>query len=205
MPMQEQMDERYLNQLGKMKRPIPGQSLTNDPESPLPFEGPPVFTKKKEATEEIFSNLIREDVYPQVIEGLLNGIPVMDMTKVVLFEGFRQGKWNPDLFTLLIEPTAYMIMALAERAEVDYRVDNDVEPDPEVEKTQVDKRFEVVRQSLKNPKIKKGVLPKEIEKKIDNMPEPESLLSRKRTRVQDSDYAEESLLAPPNKEEMVEE
>lgn len=205
--MQEQMDERYISQLGKMKRPIPGQSLTNDPDSPLPFEGPPVFTKRKEATEEIFSNLIREDVYPQVIEGLLNGVPVMDMTKVILFEGFRQGKWNPDLFTLLIEPTAYMIMALAERAEVDYRVDNDVEPDPQVEKNQIEKRFSTVKESLTNPKakVKEGVIPKEIEKKIEEMPAPDSLLSRKRTRIQDSDFAEESLLAPKEKEVMVEE
>lgn len=208
MAVQEKMDERYLAQLGKMKRPIPGQSLTNDPDNPLPFEGPPIFTKRKEATEEIFSNLIREDVYPNVIEGLLNGIPVMDMTKVILFEGFRQGKWNPDLFTLLIEPTAYMIMALAERAEVDYRIDNEVEPDPEVEKTQIEKRFETVKKSLTNPKskVKEGVIPKEIEEEIKNLPPADSLLSKKRSRIQDTDFAGESLLAPaPTKEPEVEE
>jgi hypothetical protein len=44
----------------------------------------------------------------------------MEVTQILLFEGFNQGKWNPDLMVLLIEPTAYMLMALAERADIDY-------------------------------------------------------------------------------------
>lgn len=199
MQNEQKMDERYLKQLGQMRAPIPGQSLTNDPNSPLPFEGPPVFTKKKEATEEIFTNLIREDVYPMVIDALADGVPVMDLTKVLLFEGFREGKWNPDLFLLLIEPTAYMVMALAERAEIDFRIDNDPDPDEEVAASQVEKKFEMVKKSIQGSKVKSGVIPKEIEKQIEELP-VESLLSKpnKKAIVQ----TEESLLA---KEAQVEE
>lgn len=199
MQNEQKMDERYLKQLGQMRAPIPGQSLTNDPNNPLPFEGPPVFTKKKEATEEIFTNLIREDVYPLVIDALADGVPVMDLTKVLLFEGFREGKWNPDLFLLLIEPTAYMIMALAERAEIDFRIDNDPDPDEEVAASQVGKKFEMVKKSIQGSKVKSGVIPKEIEKQIEELP-VESLLSKpnKKAIVQ----TEESLLA---KEAQVEE
>jgi hypothetical protein len=44
-----------------------------------------------------------------------------------LFSGFNEGKYNPDLMLLMIEPTAYMIMALAERAGIDYEVMEDDE------------------------------------------------------------------------------
>ena len=38
----------------KMQRPIPGQSLTRDPENPLPFEQPPQFVDKTDALEYLF-------------------------------------------------------------------------------------------------------------------------------------------------------
>lgn len=199
--MEERMDERYLQELGRMRRPIPGQSLTNDPGNPLPFEGPPIFTKKREATEEIFANLIREDVYPQVINALLDGTPIMDMTKVILFEGFRQGKWNPDLFTLLIEPTAYIIMALADRAEVEYDIDNDSEPDEGMAQKEIENKFERIKESIGKGKIKSGVIPKKIEEQIKEMPvntQP-SLLSkgRRQEEVVTEEPTSGSLLSRP--------
>ena len=47
--MQEQnykdYDQEGLNFLGSMPRPIPGQSLTNNPDNPYPWEQPPQFTE----------------------------------------------------------------------------------------------------------------------------------------------------------------
>lgn len=170
------MDERYLKHQGKMARPIPGMSLTNDPESPAPFEGPPEFTKKKDALEAIFSGLIEENTYVQLIEALSNGIPVINVVQVILYEGFKQGKWNPDLFLLLIEPTAYIIMALAERAGVDVVVDNE-DDEEEGAESELKNKFERVQKTLS--KGKQGAVPKEIEQKIEAMPKAESLLSRR--------------------------
>lgn len=179
MPLTQQRDERYIQQLGKMQRPIPGQSLTNDPDNPLPFEGPPEFTKKKDALEEIFMNMTRPEVYEPMLDALLQGTPIVEMTEVILFEGFRQGKWNPDLFVILIEPTMYMIMALAERAEVDYRIDrDDDEEDSGSVSPEVEKKFEMIKRSVKPGKVKEGVLPKEIVEQIEEMPATSSLLSR---------------------------
>ena len=47
-----------------------------------------------------------------------DGVPLMTITQVILFTEFQKGSWNPDLMLMLIEPTAYMLMALAERAEI---------------------------------------------------------------------------------------
>jgi hypothetical protein len=167
-------NEAYIKQLGKMQRPIPGQSLTNDPNNPLPFEGPPEFTKKKDALENLFENMIREDIYPKMMKQLMEGTTIMDMTQVLLFEGFRQGKWNPDLLLMLIEPTAYMIMALAERADVDFEIDS--EPPDEDDDTVLEEKFEKLAKKV-GKKPKAGMLPKDIEVQIANLP-VESLLAK---------------------------
>jgi len=170
-----EQNEKYIKYLGKMKRPIPGQSLTNDPNNPLPFEGAPEFTKKKDALEEIFTNMTREDIYVPMLEAVGKGTPIMDMTQMVLYEGFKQGKWNPDLFLMLVEPTAYMIMALSERAGVDYVIDREGGEEPE---TKMEQKVQEISSGLKTGKVQKGDLPADIEKKIENMP-TESLVQRR--------------------------
>lgn len=178
-------DDKYMKQLGKFARPVPGSSLTNDPEAPLPFEGPPDFTKKQDALEEIFMNMTREDVYVPMVEALERGTSVMEISQMILFEGFRQGKWNPDLFVTLLEPTAYMALALGERAGVsDIKVDYDVSEDVEdaQELSQVEKALNTARGKMKDS-VPKGVLPGVIEDQLDKLDVPESLLSRSQEEV----------------------
>ena len=50
-----------------------------------------------------------------ILDAMEDDIPVMDITRFILFQGFTEGLWNADLLLLLIEP-AYMLVALAERA-----------------------------------------------------------------------------------------
>ena len=110
-------------------RPIPGQSLTNDPNQSYPWEGPPEFVKVNEAIEYIFKSLIGDSQRLTSLLEVLDSktLPIAGMAQILLESGFRQGKWNPDLMLLLIEPTAYMIMGLAERAEIEYEVQEDDE------------------------------------------------------------------------------
>lgn len=189
-------DEKYLRQLSKMQRPIPGSSLTNDPESPLPFEQAPEHTNRKKALEEIFMNMTKESVYVPMIEAMERGTSVMEITQMILFEGFRQGKWNPDMFMMLAEPTAYMSMALAERAGVDPVVD--YEPDEDTEKTKeltrVEENLKKVKSKL-GSKVPAGALPSDIEKKIQELPVPDSLLSVPEEAPEQLPAVEESLLA----------
>ena len=114
---------------GKMDRPIPGQSLTEDPDTQQPYTAAPEFTVPQEAVEYLFDQITEEDNYLPLMDSLLEGTTIMDATRLILFSGFNEGKWNPDLMLLLIEPTAYMIMGLAERVGIEYEVQEDDEED----------------------------------------------------------------------------
>ena len=47
----EEYDPAGIEAIGKAGRPIPGQSLTNSPDSKYPWEQPPQFTNFKEALD----------------------------------------------------------------------------------------------------------------------------------------------------------
>lgn len=105
-------------------RPIPGQSLTNDPSQPYNWEKAPEFTNSKEAMLYVFENLTVPETTANILLSLSKGIGVIDIASVTLYTGFTEGKWNPDLMMLLMEPTMYMVMALAEKAELDFVMDS---------------------------------------------------------------------------------
>ena len=116
--------EKYL-----FEGPIAGQSLTNSPENPYPWEGKPEITSVKEATEKIFFDLLKEDNIITVSKLMSQKKPVLDIANLLLTAGFQKGKWNPDLMVNLVEPTMYMLMAIAEKVGIDpvlTREDNDV-------------------------------------------------------------------------------
>lgn len=105
-------------------RPIPGQSLTNDPSQPYNWEKAPEFTNSKEAMLYVFENLTVPETTANILLSLTKGIGVIDIASITLYTGFTEGKWNPDLMMLLMEPTMYMVMALAEKAELDFVMDS---------------------------------------------------------------------------------
>lgn len=113
------MNPEYYDVIINKGRPIPGSSLTADPDNPAPFEKPPEYTNIHKASEWIFGQLIKEDNYEKLIKVLLDDMPVMDVTQVLLFKGYTEGKWDGNLMMLLVEPTAYIVLALAERAGID--------------------------------------------------------------------------------------
>tara|TARA_R100001463_G_scaffold115744_1_gene170972 strand:- start:1535 stop:2086 length:552 start_codon:yes stop_codon:yes gene_type:complete len=113
----------------KMDRPMPGESLTEDPEAPQPYTSTTEFSVPQEAIDYIFDQMTQEENYSSIIESLMDGTTVMELTRLILFSGFNEGKFNPDLMVILIEPTAYLIMGLAERAGVEYTVMADDEED----------------------------------------------------------------------------
>jgi hypothetical protein len=104
-------------------RPIPGQSLTNAPEQPYSWEQPPEFTNPREAMLHVFEVLTVPEAVENTLLSLMNGVGVIDIASIVLYSGFLEGKWNPDLMMLLMEPTMYMVMALAEKAEIEYNLE----------------------------------------------------------------------------------
>ena len=105
-------------------RAIPGQSLTNSPDEPYAWERPPEFTEVRKAMYEIFEILTEKENLANSLLSLSKGVSVIDISSIVLYTGFIEGKWNPDLMMLLMEPTMYMVMALADKAEIDYVMDS---------------------------------------------------------------------------------
>ncbi len=171
------MNEDLLKYSTTGSRPMPGQSLTDDPENPNAWEKPPQFTSIDKATEYLFEFMIEEERYMTLIDALEEGMSIMDLTQLVLFEGFRNGKWNPDLMMLLIEPVAYTLMALAERVNVDYEVDEDDEEDQEMLiRTKLSKtKAENIQKAQGQAKDK---VPENLKEKIEQIPQA-SLMERR--------------------------
>ena len=190
----EPVEPEYLEAV--TNRPIPGMSWTNDPEKPYPFERPPKHTKLKETQIAIFDKLTSEETYPIVMERLSAGMPIMDITQNILYAGFRNGDFNPDLMLLLAEPVAYMLMALAESEEIPYVIDReDAQSDSDMPIARVaqENAMPTVQETIrqKTPtQMQSGVLPKEITSKIADR----SLLKKEEPPVR----SEQSLLGEAN-------
>ena len=185
----KQYDQEGLEFLGQMQRPIPGQSLTNSPDSPYPWEQPPEFTETQPAIESLYVSLTEDDAYEAIVDLIDADNTIADAAQVVLYAGFEEGLWNPDLMTLLIEPTMYLIMGLVERAgRLEYKIDREPEVEDEEDKLQQVTAMEkllskaaVQAEEDKVSGVQKGVLPKEIETKLKEIKVPESLLAPNNT------------------------
>jgi len=99
--------------------PIAGQSLTQDPGQRLPHESPPEFTNLEDFMEELFTDLTGEDRLPLVLEVMRKGFPLENIAQKILRKKVQKGAINPDLMLLGIEPTIYMLIALATYADID--------------------------------------------------------------------------------------
>lgn len=194
------MNQEYLKAITTGGRPIPGQSLTSDPNNPAPYEKPPEFTTINEASEYLFAKFIDEEVYPELMGVLDQGVPIMDVVQTTLFTGFTEGKWNPDLLMLMVEPTAYMLLGLAESADIDAVVYRDQQEDEFDEDFDADlnpqqEQYKKLAASLDMGKIDK-VLPQEIVEQIEEVPTASLMQAPEQPAVE-----AESLLAPPPVEE----
>ncbi len=136
--------------------PTAGQSLTNSPDTPYPWEGAPEITSVKVATEKIFFDLLKEDNLTTVATLMSQKTPVADIANLLLTAGFQKGKWNPDMMLSLLEPTMYMLLAIAEKAGIDpilNRDDVDVEIEEEDE---IDADIDLERVKTQRNRIPEG-------------------------------------------------
>ena len=175
------------------KRPIAGQSLANDPENPAPYEKPPRFTSVHEASEYLWESFIEPEIYKNLMESVSQGVPIMNIVQAVLFTEFQQGTWNPDLMMMLFEPATYMIMALAERQDLDmviYQGEEDDEMDEELTLGTIltDAKLKRLKKAKTSGTVPSGMFSAEIQKSLENLPEepeqkeeeaqPNSLMAR---------------------------
>lgn len=194
-------EEVYMQEVSKMNRPIPGQSLTTDPENPAPYERPPEFTNVHEASMYMWDFVTEDETYVALMTGISKGVPIMSIVQVLLFDQFQQGKFNPDLMMMLAEPLAYMLIALAERLDLDIKIDNDEE---EGDVFGVDME-EASLQKLRDAATESGMLPQGFlteEMTTDMIELPEVSLLEKpeaplESPVEETAPAQPSLMAQP--------
>lgn len=176
-------------------RPVPGQSLTNDPDQKYNWEKPTEYNNSREANLAIFELLTVPETTSNILESLIGGVSVIDISSIVLYQGFLEGKWNPDLMTLLMEPTMYMIIALAQKADIEFKIDSIDEKEETGEKT-----LEVLNKGLsqldkiKNQTVEKinpQVLPSDVRDMVQDLEIPQSILSK----VENIEENKQSLLS----------
>ena len=112
--------------------PTPGESLTSSPDMPHAWERPPEFTEQDVAMEEIYMEITSDDNLMPLIDIINDGVPLDQLAQVILYRGYTQGKFNPDLMLMLAEPTIYLLIAIADYADIkDYVLYEGEEDDPD--------------------------------------------------------------------------
>jgi hypothetical protein len=178
--IQEEYNPEAVEAFAKAGKPIPGQSLTSNPDEPRPFEGPPEFTNFKEALDYTVGELLEEEAYMSIVGAIDDGVPIIDLVMQITYVGFREGKWNPDLMMMLVEPLIYTLMALAEKADVEYRIDSDDEDDDDTLFEEKAKNIaDVAAAKLKEKNVvPSGIIPSDIMQQIEATEVPEGLLAK---------------------------
>jgi hypothetical protein len=170
-----QETEEAFNRIGtSFQAPIPGQSLTDDPETPRPFEQPPQYTTVEEALEHYFEMMTQENIYEGILQALLDDVSIMEIVKPLLFQGFQEGLFNPDMMLLLAEPLTYMIAALAEQADVDFTIMGDPDEYPETERDQLPEMNAALKKVDGSEEPEN--FPEEISEKLKNVTPPQRSL-----------------------------
>lgn len=95
--------------------PIPGESLTKIPGG-SPLEHPPQFPDIESASEYMFDTMVEPRQLARVVTLLKHKVTCEAIARAIIFAGFTQGKWTPDVALLLARPALYMVAAVAERS-----------------------------------------------------------------------------------------
>ena len=163
---------------------VPGQSLTNSPDEKYQWEKAPEFTNPRETMLYVFETLTVPETTANILLSITNGVGIIDIASITLYSGFLEGKWNPDLMTILMEPTMYMIMALAEKANIKYILEAGDNDDEELDAETENKIYsdgiaslqEIKKQAVS--KVNPQTVPEEIKKMIEEKNIEPSLLER---------------------------
>jgi hypothetical protein len=112
-----------LNKPGGMTfdAPVPGESLTTEPGN-SPWERPPQFVNPSDAVEFVWKQITKPANMYSALTLMKQGVPVEAVAKVILFTGFVEGKWTPDVAMLIAKPVVAIIAGLAKAAQVDTKL-----------------------------------------------------------------------------------
>ena len=193
-----ELNQQALKEYNPFQGPIPGQSLTNSEDEQQPWEQPPVYTNVNEAREVMFLEILKKENLTAIVNLLDEGMTIAKLTEMLLFIGYTKGQFNPDMMLLLLEPTMYMLLAVAEGVGIDPRLDDeddDLEAEPTEEDNEEELEFLKIREAdLRNPKALE-----KLQEKLERTPIPQEI--QEQVEAVDFSAIKESLLAKSNQEE----
>ena len=172
----EEFDQAGVDAIGgNLGRPIPGQSLTKSPDEPYVWEQPPEFTDFRDALDFVTSELLLEENLVPLLQSMGAGVPIVDIVTQLVYVGFREGKWNPDMVLLLVEPLSYVLIALCEKAGIkDFVIyggedqDDTEEDEIEIRNLKQNNLEKLAKDKLGNiTTVPEGALPKDIMEDIE--------------------------------------
>ena len=134
--MAERLQQNQFDEVGvnPFNAPVPGESLTSSPETPKAWETPPEYTNQDDAMMAVYMVLTEQETLRGLIEIISDGIPLDELAQVVLYKGYTEGKYTPDMMLMLAEPTIYLLIAIADYAEIkDYVLYSEEDSDPDSE------------------------------------------------------------------------
>lgn len=99
----------------------PGHSLTDD-NSKWPWGKPPQYTNPNKVFDSLIGTLSQPRKKNELLKLLMVGLSIETLVEGILFTGFREGKFNPDVGLLLKGHLAIFIADMAEQANVPYRM-----------------------------------------------------------------------------------
>jgi len=148
--------------------PVPGQSLTDKPGN-SPWEHPPEYTDLQEASEHVWDKLTEPLFAQQVIAMLDAGVPVEAIARVVIFAGFTEGKWSPDVGFMLAETVMKMVATIGFTGDVKkFKISM-------TDLTNKNEMKEILDIKSKNAELEKAA--KSLGKDIKAMPEQKGLMA----------------------------
>ena len=123
-----------------------------------------------DAIKEVFINITEKNTLIELLNLLNNGQPVDEIAQIIAHRGVTEGKFNPDLMLLLLEPLMYLIIAIAEEYEIDPVIyegmDNDIAGEEDVNKAISAKKVKEIR---------KDSVPSSILARVKDLPSEEEL------------------------------
>tara|TARA_R100000541_G_C1880516_1_gene82226 strand:- start:465 stop:1049 length:585 start_codon:yes stop_codon:yes gene_type:complete len=134
--MAEPIDKKLIERepSGGFDNPIPGESLTSSPDNAKSWERPPQYVNEDRAMEALYLLLTDQDKLPDLIKLIDSGTPIDEIAQIILYQGYTAGQYNPDLMLAMIEPTIYLLISIADYAEIkDYVLYEGEEDDPDTE------------------------------------------------------------------------
>ena len=157
--------------------PTPGESLTKNPEEKFAWEQASEYTEVRPFMEDLFLQLTEDkDRYVKLLVSFLQQVSIADTTQMLLYTSWRAGKINTDLMLLLIEPVMYLLIAMAEQAEIEpviYDEENVDEPSQEDADLYVEQSQKI--NEMKPEKIRKSSVEPSLLAKVEDLPTAEEV------------------------------